>query len=136
MLTHLLDTSVYSQRLRPHPLAPVVRRWTELGNSALAISACCEAELLFGLEKKGSERLWTEYGEYLKDRLTLIPFGYKESGQYAKLRNILTGRGDPVADLDLMIAATAISNGLVLATLNLKHFEKVPGLQVEDWSKG
>jgi tRNA(fMet)-specific endonuclease VapC len=135
MLTHLLDTSVYSQRLRPRPLKSVVGRWKMHGNATLAISACCEAELLFGLEKKGSERLRTEYVEYLKDRLTLIPFGYKEAGQYAKLRAHLSARGDPVADLDLMIAATAVANGLILATLNIKHFQKIPGLQVEDWSK-
>lgn len=134
MLTHLLDTSVYSQRLRTRPLKPVVRRWKLHGNAALAISACCEAELLFGLEKKQSPRLWTEYEEFLKDTLTLIPFGYKEAVQYTKLRTHLTGRGDPVADLDLIIAATAIANGLVLATLNMRHFEKVPGLQAEDWS--
>jgi predicted nucleic acid-binding protein len=34
-----------------------------------------------------------------------------------------------------MIAATAVANGLILATLNLRHFEKVPGLQFEDWSR-
>lgn len=112
----------------------VVRRWKAHGNAALAISACCEAEILFGLEKKRSERLRTEYAEYLKDRLTLIPFGYKEAVEYAKMRAYLSARGDPVADLDLMIAATAVANGLTLATLNMKHFERIPGLQVEDWS--
>ena len=58
MITHLLDTSVYSQRLKKHPVDKVVRRWSELGNSKLAISAICEAELLYGLEKKNSPRLW------------------------------------------------------------------------------
>jgi tRNA(fMet)-specific endonuclease VapC len=134
MLTHLLDTSVYSQRLRPRPVQSVVRRWKAHGNATLAISACCEAEILFGLKKKESERLRTEYAEYLKDRLTLIPFGYKEAVEYSKMRALLSARGDPLPDLDLMIAATAVTNGLILATLNMKHFERIPGLQVEDWS--
>jgi tRNA(fMet)-specific endonuclease VapC len=134
MLTHLLDTSVYSQRLRPRPVKNVIKRWKDLGNASLAIAACCEAELLFGLEKKGSVRLWTEYEKYLKDQLTLIPFGYMEAVQYAKLRARLTNLGKPVADFDLMIAATAFANGLTLATLNIRHFENIPNLQVEDWS--
>ena len=134
MITHLLDTSVYSQRLKPLPVEGVVMRWSSLGNAALAIASCCEAELLFGLKKKDSERLWTEYNLYLKDQLTLLPFGYKEAAQYAQIRHELTQRGQPVSDMDMMIAATAISNRLVLATLNIRHFTRISDLRVEDWS--
>jgi tRNA(fMet)-specific endonuclease VapC len=87
------------------------------------------------LEKKGSKRLWTEYDQFLKDQVTLIPFGYKEALQYGTLRNHLVGCGEPAADMDLLIGATALSNGLVLATLNTSHFARMPGLIVEDWSK-
>ncbi|NBD37820.1 MAG: PIN domain-containing protein [Verrucomicrobia bacterium] len=135
MLTHLLDTSVYSQRLKPNPLDPVVRRWRSLGDSVLAISSCCEAELLFGLEKRGSSRLWTEYERYLKDQLTLLPFGYAEAVEYARLRRQLAEAGESVACMDLLIGATALANGLVLATLNTRHFARMPGLRVEDWSQ-
>ncbi len=135
MLTHLLDTSVYSQRLKPKPNKGVVRRWKTLGNETLAISACCEAELLYGLEKRDSERLWIEYETYLKDQLTLLPFGYSESVVYGRLRKQLVEAGKPVADMDLLIAATAFANGLVLATLNEKHFAQIPGLKVENWGK-
>ena len=135
MLTHLLDTSVYSQRLKPKPNEGVVRRWKTLGNETLAISACCEAELRYGLEKRDSERLWIEYETYLKDQLTLLPFGYSESVVYARLRKQLIEAGKPVADMDLLIAATAFANGLVLATLNEKHFAQIPGLKVENWGK-
>lgn len=133
MLTHLLDTSVYSQRLKPKPNPGVVSRWRALGNESLAVSACCEAELLFGLEKLGSKRLWQEYEKYLKDQLTLLPFGYNESVVYGRIRRQLVESGDPVADMDLMIAATAIANGLSLVTLNEKHFLRIQGLQVENW---
>jgi len=48
-LTHLLDTSVYCQPLKPTPVEGVVRRWRKLGDASLAISVVCEAELRFGL---------------------------------------------------------------------------------------
>jgi predicted nucleic acid-binding protein len=42
--------------------------------------------------------------------------------------------GCPIDDLDLLIAASAIQHGLILATLNSRHFSLVEGLRWEDWS--
>lgn len=130
----LLDTSVYSQRLRPKPAPGVVARWKQAGDQALAISVICEAELLYGLEKRKSERLWTEYDIYLKDRLVTLPVDRPVAEAYAKLRAELEGKGEPRADFDLIIAATALAYRLCLATLNTRHFQGIPGLQVEDWN--
>lgn len=134
MVTHLLDTSVYSQRLRRRPVAGVVRRWSALGDGKLAIAAICEAELLFGLEKKNSERLWAEYEHYLKHKLIVLPLDRKAIETYARVKAELQASGSPVGEFDLLIGATALANGLKLATLNTKHFAKIPGLVVEDWS--
>lgn len=38
-------------------------------------------------------------------------------------------------DIDIMIAGVAISNNLILVTNNLKHFQKIAGLEIEDWSQ-
>lgn len=50
---------------------------------------------------------------------------------YAQLRTA----GTPVADIDLLIAGTAIANGLILVTRNVKHFSRIPQLQIEDWTQ-
>lgn len=134
MISHLLDTSVYSQRLKKHPVEMVVRRWSELGNSKLAISAICEAELLYGLEKKDSPRLWTEYGDYLKNTLVMLPVDRKVIEVYAKTKATMSMQGLVVDEPDLLIGATALANGLKLATLNARHFSKIPNLEVEDWA--
>lgn len=134
MITHLLDTSVYSQRLKRRPIDSVVRRWAANGDNRLAISTICEAELLFGLEKKGSERLWCEYKEFLKDKLVILPLDRKAIEAYAEVKAILLSQGRSVGEMDLLIGATALANGLRLATLNLRDFSKIPGLVVEDWS--
>lgn len=131
---YLLDTSVYSQRLRPMPLPEVVRRWRTQGDARLAISVICEAELLYGLEKRRSERLWREYRSYLKDRLLCIPVDLQVARIYGDLRARLASGGSPRADFDLLIAATALAHKLKLATLNVRHFADIPGLNVEDWS--
>lgn len=133
MITHLLDTSIYSQRLKRRPLKAVVRRWSELGDAKLAISTICEAEVLYGLEKKDSPRLWTEYEHYLKNKLVVLPLDRKVIGVYAKQKAELQGNGEVIGELDLLIGATAIAYKLKVATLNAKDFERVPGLMVECW---
>jgi len=132
-LSHLLDTSVYSQRLRPVPSPRVVERWQQVGDERLAVSAICEAELLFGLRKRGSERLWQEYRTALADRLTVLPIDPGVAGIYAELKADCESRGEPRADFDLLIAATALRHRLILATGNSRHFNGLHGLEVEDW---
>ena len=133
MITHLLDTSVYSQRIRRAPDPKVMTRWQNLGDASLAVSSVCEAELLFGLERRDSARLWLEYEEFLMDHLTQIPFDSAEARVYAKTKDRLFTSGTPISELDLMIAATAIAHGLVLATLNVRHFQLIYELEVENW---
>jgi len=105
-----------------------------LGNSKLAISAVCEAELLYGLEKKSSPRLWAEYEEYLKNALVMLPLDRKAVEIYAKTKAAMSLQSLVVDEPDLLIGATALANGLKLATLNASDFSKIPNLQVEDWS--
>ena len=134
-LSHLLDTSVYCQPIKPKPLAPVRDRWTSLGDDALAVSAICEAEVLYGLELKKSARLQALYDALLKERLRVLPVDSGVSGHFATLKAWAKANGRSTSDFDLLIAATARGHRLILATLNLRHFQGFPSLTVEDWSQ-
>ncbi len=134
VISHLLDTSVYFQRLRPRPLPGVIRRWRTLGDAALAIPAVAEAELLFGLEKKDSPRLWREYRDYLENRLAVLAVDKAVAAVFGRLKAEQEAEGTTRADFDLLIAATAIRHRLILVTLNIRHFDALPNLIVEDWS--
>jgi predicted nucleic acid-binding protein len=134
-LTHLLDTSVYSQPLRREWVRPAIRRWRVLGDAALCISAICEAELLQGLEHAASERLWNIYEQHLKGHLEVLPFDREVAEVYAKVYAGERRAGRERPDFDLLIAATAMAHHLVLATLNVRHFAGIEGLAVEDWSR-
>lgn len=133
-LSHLLDTSVYCQPIKPRPLASVRDRWTTLGDEALAISAICDAEVLYGLELKSSSRLIALYEALLQGRLRVLPVDSGAARHFASLKAWSQVNGRLLADLDLLVAATARSHGLALATLNARHFSHLPGLIVEDWS--
>lgn len=134
MLTHLLDTSVYSQPLKNLPLETVDSRWRTLGNEALAVSIICEAEVLFGLEWKKSKRLTAAYESLLRGKLTIIPVDMEAAEEFARIKSTAKTKGRPIPDFDLLIAATAKARKLILATLNYRHFGGIDGLVVEDWS--
>ena len=134
-LSHLLDTSVYCQPLKPRPLPPVQSRWRALGDEAVAISAVGGAELLYGLELKPSRKLNAQYEALLKGRLHLFPVDASVARCFAQIKAAAKRQGRACPDLDFLIAATAKAHGLILATLNYRHFAGIEGLAVEDWSK-
>ncbi|MCK5198309.1 MAG: type II toxin-antitoxin system VapC family toxin [Spirochaetales bacterium] len=132
-LTHLLDTSVYSQPIKKKPLKSVISNWESISDQNLCISIFCETEILQGLEMKQSYNLWNAYNSILKDSLPIIYFSMEAAKLYAKIQAncVKKGRTRPV--FDLLIASTAIDNNLILATCNYKDFKDIPDLKVEDW---
>jgi tRNA(fMet)-specific endonuclease VapC len=134
-LSHLLDTSVYCQPIKPKPLASVRERWTSLGDEALAISTIAEAEVLYGLELKKSARLQARFDVLLRERLRVLPVDSGVAKHFALLKAWAKANGRAPSDFDLLIAATAKGHGLTLATLNVRHFQGLPGVLVEDWSQ-
>jgi predicted nucleic acid-binding protein len=115
-------------------MASVVTRWKAIGDASLCVSVLCEAEVLQGLEAKGSERLWDRYHSLLEGRLPVLDVTVEIARTYAILAGGLIRSGKPRPVVDLLLATTARSSGLVLATLNPRHFTGIEGLVVEDWS--
>ena len=132
-VTHLLDTSVYSQPIRNVPLASAMARWHELGDDSVCTSAICHAEVLKGLEQRDSERMWNRYREIIAGQYLILPFDEKVAEVFSALCAAFGRRGKTRPALDLMVAATAKRHGLILATLDARHFEKISGVAVEVW---
>lgn len=133
--THLLDTSVYSQLIRPAMPATVAGRWQAVGDEAMVIASICEAEVLYGIKKAGSVRLLRDYDFAMKGRYHVLDIDSEVAATYADLRVECERAGFTVQDMDLLIAATAKTHGLTVATLNYSDFSRIPGLTVEDWSQ-
>ena len=133
-IRYLLDTSVYSQPLRPRPSKKCQANWDKQGDERLAVSSIVVAELEFGLFLKDSEKLWAAYRSILKGRIHTIDFTPSTATTFAQMKAQQKRIGRPVDDFDLAIAATAVSHDLTLATLNARHFQLVDGLHWEDWS--
>jgi predicted nucleic acid-binding protein len=113
----------------------VERRWRELGDDALAISVICEAELLYGLQLKQSAKLNSLYQQLLQDRLQTLTVDAAVAKSFSQIKAAGRKKGFSASDFDFLIAATAKAHGLILATLNVRHFNGTEGLAVEDWSQ-
>jgi predicted nucleic acid-binding protein len=79
--------------------------------------------------------LWDRYGKLLEGRLPVLDVTRAVARAYATTAGPLIRDGKPRPVFDLLIASTSKSSGLVLATLNPRHFQGLEGLAVEDWSR-
>ena len=73
--------------------------------------------------------------EKTKELFFTIPVSEAIIDVYAKIRATLELQGIRIDDIDLLIASTAIYHNLIVVTHNVKHFERIPGVQVTDWEK-
>ena len=95
------------------------------------ISEITLAELYVGAFKGGRPKQLQEIGFVCK-RFRILPIT-PALERYARLRVQLEGKGESIDDFDLLIAATALTEGCTLVTHNLRHFDRIDGLHTEDW---
>ena len=69
----------------------------------------------------------------LLPNLPVLPFDASAAERYGAIRADLEQRGTPLAEADTRIAAIALSRDLTVVTGNVRHFQRVPGLLVENW---
>ena len=97
------------------------------------IPSIVEAELRLGAEKSAKPYLNRYITESFLAPFKIVPFDSRCAIEYAKLRAFLEKKGMKIGANDMLIAATALANGAVLATNNIKEFERIPGLSCESW---
>lgn len=130
---YLLDTNTVSYIIKGN--RPRVReRLQRVAMAEVGISVITEAELLFGLARRpDATKLKIVVEEFLL-RVEVLPWDSKAAQQYARIRAALEGSGEPMGNLDLMIAAQALASALVLVSSDAV-FRRIKGLKIEDWTK-
>lgn len=127
----MLDTDIssYIIKRRPSSLAEKFQKHAE----ALCVSAMTAAELRFGVQKSGRPEL-AEYVEAFLERLAILDWTDEVTHHYARIRFEVERVGKPVGNMDLLIAAHAISERATLITNNVRHFSHIPGLKINEWA--
>lgn len=131
MLRYLLDTNIVIYVIKRRPIE-VLSKFNE-NASHMAISAVTLAELIYGAEKSTQSAANLSVVEDFCSRLEVLPYGAKAAQHYGSIRSALEVKGKPIGVNDLHIAAHARSEGLTLVTNNIKEFDRVSGLLIENW---
>ena len=127
---YMLDTDMASYVIRGTD-SMVMENFSQYF-SKLCISSITAAELQFGAVKKNSKPL-TEKVDAFCELLPVKSWNLEAAVRYGKLRAELEKEGTPLAAMDLLIAASALTEGAVLVTNNEAHFSKVKHLSIENW---
>jgi len=130
----LLDTDIFSELLKQHPLVLQQVRTYLAEHSRLAFSIITRYELLRGLKAKQARTQEAAFTLLCQASL-ILPLTDQVVDRAATLYGELHRQGALLPDADLLIAATALEAQRTLVTNNLAHFQRVPNLVIETWKR-
>lgn len=128
---YLLDTNIISN-LWKDPQGKVYQHLQKISEDNICTSLIVAAELRLGAAKRQSIAL-TEWVEAILSRLTVLALEEGVDQEYADIRRELEQSGQLIGSNDLLIAAHARYLGFTLVTDNLREFQRVPNLLIENW---
>ena len=130
-LRYLLDTNIVIYVIKHRP--PAARETFNRRHGRMAISSITQAELLHGVEKSADPARNFRAVQDFTSRLAVLPYDEEAASQYGQIRAALERQGRVIGVNDLHIAGHARSRGLVLVTNNVREFQRVEGLLLENW---
>lgn len=99
----------------------------------IALSSITVAELEYGIAKSQFPKKNRELFYGFISPFEIIPFSELDAESFGYIRAYLNQKGSPIGPYDLQIAAQCISRNLCLITNNVKEFNRVPNLEIENW---
>lgn len=131
MLRFMLDTNICIHVIKDHP--EELRERFNAFAEQLCISSITLAELHYGAEKSARRTANLRAIENFTARLDILAFSPAAATHYGQIRADLERIGRPSGPHDMLIGAHARSEALTIVTNNVREFERIPGLQVENW---
>lgn len=133
-MRYMLDTNICIYAIKHKP-PEVIRKFLSHDPSDLCISSITYAELMHGVEKSMAvERNRVAIMMFLSP-ISILDFDSYAAREYGRIRADLERKGTPIGPMDMLIAAHARAEGLILVTNNTRVFERVEELEIEDWTK-
>jgi len=129
----LIDTDILIYSLKNNET--VIENFKTHSNSPMAISVITHGELLYGAYK--SQQKISNLGKVhrIADIFPIVEISRTIIDTFAHLKADLSHKGITIDDFDLLIGATALSMNYSVVTNNEKHYKKIPGLKVMNWTK-
>lgn len=133
-MLYMLDTNTCIAIIKNRP-ERVKKKLQKVAIGSVAISSIVLAELSYGValsqKKKHNQQALDDFLDYV----AILDWSARAAPGYGEIRAYLKNQGTPIGAMDLLIAAHAVMIKAVLVTDNLREFQRVPGLKLEDWLK-
>lgn len=131
-MNYLLDTNTCIQYLNGRS-PNVKQRLESTAAKEIVVCSIVKAELFFGSMKSVNPKRSLAKQKKFLDQFDSLPFDDQSAEIYGRIRAQLESQGTPIGPTDLLIAAIAVANQTTLITHNTREFNRVAGLQIEDW---
>jgi tRNA(fMet)-specific endonuclease VapC len=131
-MKYLLDTNICIHFLTGK--FGLIEKFEELGTENFAISEITLAELVFGAENSNNPKKNLELIEDFTNQIVILPI-FNAIYLYGKEKARLRSKGLMISDFDLLIGCTAVDKDLIMVTENLKEFERISNIEIENWVK-
>ena len=131
MAQYLLDTDVCIELIKHNEC--VLDKVEIVGADHCFVTEITIAELFYGAAKSGRPEQFNDV-EYILQSFDLKPL-LPSLRLYGENKAILEDKGQMIGEFDLLIGSCAVHNNLVMVTSNLKHFDYIPNITLEDWAQ-
>ena len=132
-MVYLLDTCICIYLLNKRPL-PLISKFKQHQPGEICISVITSSELQYGVAKSSRKKENQERLDAFLAPFDILPYDTKAVTAYGSIRAELEKKGQLIGPLDMLIAAQALSANLIIVTNNEKEFQRIPGLQIENWA--
>lgn len=133
-MMYMLDTNICIYTIKNKPQS-VLFRVKEQIQAGLCISVITYAELKYGIAKSDFPEKNAKALSKLLAFVKILPFEEAAADEYGKICAALKKKGTPIGVMDMLIAAHAKISGCIFVTNNVKEFERVDGLLIENWAE-
>ena len=130
-MAYLIDTDIiiYSLKNDEH----VKQKFRENLNIPKSISVITYGELVYGAKKSRHIEKNLAVTYRIAELFPVIDIDRSIMDVFGDIKSNLERKGNIIEDMDILIAATSLSHNLILVTNNVKHFEKIKDLRIENW---
>ncbi|MBQ8050197.1 MAG: PIN domain-containing protein [Bacteroidaceae bacterium] len=130
MAGYLLDTDICIEIFKHNE--KVLDRIDAVGQEHCFVTEITIAELYYGAAKSGRSQHYRDV-EFIQRAFGTIPLT-SSLQLYGTNKAELEKTGSRIGEFDLLIGSCAVHNKLVMVTSNVRHFDHIPDIQIEDWA--
>jgi len=132
-MKYMLDTNICIYLIKKKPESVLINLQASMGEG-VSISAITLAELMHGVEASAYPEKNTIALNQFLSIIDVLSFDDEAAAEYGKICTALRRQGTPIGAMDMLIAAHARAKGLIMVTNNIREFERVDGLKLENWT--